>query len=150
MTLNQTHGCEGGDPTAAYSWMFQNGIPDETCTNYLAKDQTCQPINTCRTCSPESCSAVSNPPVVNIKEHGQIAGAENMRAELFARGPIACESALCTRTHAHPPLVCVCAVSAYLWPSTVVEHCVSPPRSTLLPGVRMACGCRHHRRDPCV
>ena len=29
--------CEGGDPTAAYSWILENGIPDETCTNYWAK-----------------------------------------------------------------------------------------------------------------
>lgn len=38
VTANQTHGCEGGDPTAAYSWILANGIPDQTCTNYLAKD----------------------------------------------------------------------------------------------------------------
>ncbi|EGD81387.1 cathepsin Z [Salpingoeca rosetta] len=94
VTLNNTHGCEGGDPTAAYSYILQNGIPDETCTNYLAKDQTCTPINTCRTCSPDSCSAVASPPLVHIKEHGQISGAENMRAEIFARGPIACTVAV--------------------------------------------------------
>ena len=36
---NQTHGCEGGDPTAANNWIFLNGIPDETCTNYEAQDE---------------------------------------------------------------------------------------------------------------
>eukprot|EP01147_Barroeca_monosierra_P002864 gene2865-5699_t len=95
VTLNDTHGCEGGDPTAAYSWIFKNGIQDETCTNYLAKDQGCTPINTCRTCDPDgTCSAISNPPIVRISEHGQVAGAEKMRAEIFARGPIACTVAV--------------------------------------------------------
>ena len=40
VSANETHGCEGGDPTAAYSWILQNGIQDETCTNYLARDES--------------------------------------------------------------------------------------------------------------
>ena len=31
---NGTNGCNGGDPTAAYSYILDNGIPDETCSNY--------------------------------------------------------------------------------------------------------------------
>ena len=58
---NKSHGCEGGDPTAAYSWILENGIPDDTCTNYLAKDQECVPENVCRNCAPNGkCSAVQN------------------------------------------------------------------------------------------
>ena len=57
---NNSHGCEGGDPTAAYSWILQNSIPDDTCTNYLAKDQQCTAEDVCRTCSPGGgCSAVT-------------------------------------------------------------------------------------------
>ena len=52
VTQNKSHGCEGGDPTAAYSWILANGIPDETCTNYLAADQTCEPENTLQTSMP--------------------------------------------------------------------------------------------------
>eukprot|EP00049_Salpingoeca_infusionum_P008937 m.148445 g.148445 ORF g.148445 m.148445 type:complete len:636 (+) comp14180_c0_seq1:17-1924(+) len=90
VTANQSHGCEGGDPTAAYDWVLKNKVPDETCTNYLAKDLSCTAINNCRTCSPSGgCSAVSSPPVVGISEHGQVAGEANMLAEIFARGPIA-------------------------------------------------------------
>eukprot|EP00730_Choanoeca_flexa_P016127 TRINITY_DN7560_c0_g1_i1.p1 TRINITY_DN7560_c0_g1~~TRINITY_DN7560_c0_g1_i1.p1 ORF type:complete len:630 (+),score=144.81 TRINITY_DN7560_c0_g1_i1:189-1892(+) len=90
VTANQTHGCEGGDPTAAYSWIFENGIQDETCTNYLAKDEQCTAENTCRTCSPSGgCTAVANPPKIHISEHGQVAGEHNMMAEIYARGPIA-------------------------------------------------------------
>lgn len=31
---NGTNGCNGGDPTAAYSYIFDHGVPDETCSNY--------------------------------------------------------------------------------------------------------------------
>jgi cathepsin X len=34
VTANGTNGCNGGDPTAAYSYILDNGIPDETCSNY--------------------------------------------------------------------------------------------------------------------
>eukprot|EP00042_Codosiga_hollandica_P027827 m.141382 g.141382 ORF g.141382 m.141382 type:complete len:355 (+) comp52598_c0_seq8:121-1185(+) len=90
VTLNDTNGCDGGDPTAAYSWILSNGISDETCTNYLAETQACTPENTCRNCQPSGpCVAVVNPPKIHISEHGQVAGEANMLAEIFARGPIA-------------------------------------------------------------
>lgn len=34
MKANGTNGCNGGDPTAAYSYILDKGIPDETCSNY--------------------------------------------------------------------------------------------------------------------
>ncbi|EDQ84610.1 uncharacterized protein MONBRDRAFT_34651 [Monosiga brevicollis MX1] len=91
VTANETHGCEGGDPTAAHNWIYENGIPDETCTNYLAKDEVCNAANTCKTCSPETgtCTAISDPPKLHIAEYGQVAGEHNMMAEIYARGPIA-------------------------------------------------------------
>eukprot|EP01046_Picozoa_sp_COSAG06_P031748 COSAG06_NODE_3118_length_5830_cov_5.051649_4_plen_134_part_00 len=47
-------------------------------------------MDICRNCDPKKgCSAVDNPPTVNIKEHGQVAGEANMLAEIYARGPIA-------------------------------------------------------------
>jgi cathepsin X len=90
VSANNSHGCDGGDPTAAYSWVLANGLPDNTCTNYLAQTQTCQPENTCRNCNPDgTCTAVTNPPTIHIVEHGQVAGEANMLAEILARGPIA-------------------------------------------------------------
>lgn len=95
VTANNSHGCEGGDPTAAYSWILQNSIPDETCTNYLAKDQQCTAEDVCRTCSPGGgCSAITRYLKYYITEHGQIAGEDKMMAEMFARGPIACTIAV--------------------------------------------------------
>lgn len=90
VTANSSQGCQGGDPTAAYSWILANGITDDTCMNYLAANQNCSAINICRNCDPtKGCSAVTNPKKWHITEHGQVAGEQNMMAEIYARGPIA-------------------------------------------------------------
>ena len=34
VNANGTNGCNGGNPTAAYSYILEHGIPDETCSNY--------------------------------------------------------------------------------------------------------------------
>jgi len=90
VTANSSAGCQGGDPTAAYSWILDNGITDDTCMNYLAANENCTAINICRNCDPvKGCFAVANPKKWHIMEHGQVAGEANMMAELYARGPIA-------------------------------------------------------------
>lgn len=53
--------CDGGDDAGVYQFMHDTGIPDVTCQQYQAEDNTCTPIDICRTCSPTAgCSAVSN------------------------------------------------------------------------------------------
>jgi cathepsin X len=95
VTANDTHGCQGGDPTAAYSWIFDNGITDDTCMSYVAKNEACTDINICRNCAPgKGCWAVSNPKRYRVTEHGQVAGADKMQAEILSRGPIACTIAV--------------------------------------------------------
>jgi cathepsin X len=95
VSANSTNGCYGGDPTAAYSWILANGITDDSCQNYVAANEQCTDINICRNCSPDGgCVAVANPPKFKITEHGQVAGEQNMMAEIFARGPIACTIAV--------------------------------------------------------
>lgn len=90
VTANNTHGCNGGDPTAAFSWILENGITDDTCMNYLAKNEACTDIDICRNCDPgKGCFAVSSPKKYHITEHGQVKGETNMMAEIYARGPIA-------------------------------------------------------------
>ena len=65
---NKSHGCGGGDPTAAYAWILQNGgIGDDTCTNYLAATEQCVPENVCRNCDPgKGCFAVTKYPEVSL------------------------------------------------------------------------------------
>ena len=50
---------QGGNPYAVYEYAAENGIPDETCQNYEAIDQECQPYGVCETCNPGTAPAVS-------------------------------------------------------------------------------------------
>ena len=45
-------GCFGGDPTAAYSWIYNNGVTDDTCSIYTAHNDDCSAINICKNCMP--------------------------------------------------------------------------------------------------
>eukprot|EP01012_Entosiphon_sulcatum_P025230 TRINITY_DN3054_c0_g1_i1.p1 TRINITY_DN3054_c0_g1~~TRINITY_DN3054_c0_g1_i1.p1 ORF type:complete len:294 (-),score=40.68 TRINITY_DN3054_c0_g1_i1:8-862(-) len=86
-------GCNGGDPTAAYDYMTSTGIPSETCQNYVAlgTGNECTPIHTCQNCAPsKGCWAVSNFTRFFVEEHGGVSGEQQMMAEIYARGPIAC------------------------------------------------------------
>jgi cathepsin X len=86
-------GCDGGDPTEAFSWIHQNGIPNDSCQNYVAKGDgnECTAEHICENCHPDgSCNAVSNYTKYEIVEHGTVSGESAMMAEIFARGPIAC------------------------------------------------------------
>lgn len=88
-----SRGCYGGDPTAAYEYIYENGIPDDTCQNYQATNLECSPINVCRNCDFLSgCTAVPEGQyaLYRISEHGQVAGDDEMMAEIAERGPIAC------------------------------------------------------------
>lgn len=91
VTANQSLGCNGGDPTAAYSWIKENGVTDDTCAPYRAENEACTAENKCMNCDPDKgCFAVENPTTYFVEEHGQIAGEENMMAEIHERGPIGC------------------------------------------------------------
>ena len=46
--------CAGGNPGGVYEYIHDNGIPDETCQNYEARDGKCKPLGVCETCSPGS------------------------------------------------------------------------------------------------
>lgn len=93
---NGSHGCAGGNTATAFEYIAEHGIPDETCQNYEAKGlalQQCKPINVCKNCSPlpwKGCSAVENPPLWFVEEHGQVLGEKNIMAEIVARGPVTC------------------------------------------------------------
>jgi len=100
--------CHGGSHHGVYEFVKQQGFwPYDTCLQYeacsaestegrcSAGDYTCKPINTCRTCSTFSsmggfCGAIDVFPNATIAEYGSVSGEEDMMAEIYKRGPIAC------------------------------------------------------------
>jgi len=94
--------CHGGDPAEAYEYIRIHGVPDETCAPYLAVDQECTPENVCKTCDHDlddptaKCSAQKSYPLYYVSEHGTVTGEANMKAEIYARGPISCTIAVTT------------------------------------------------------
>ena len=91
--------CHGGSAGGVYQWVFHHGIPEDTCQEYVARDGRCTPENTCRDCTwppppgPRNCWAKPEGdfPRHFISEYGKVSGEEAMMAEVFHRGPIACE-----------------------------------------------------------
>jgi cathepsin X len=104
--------CMGGSVVGPYSWLKQisakgTGISYETEQPYMAcsSDSTegfcksakwdCTPMNVARTCSTFSsmggkCLGIKRFPNATITEYGQVSGAAQMAAEIYARGPITC------------------------------------------------------------
>ncbi|KJE88537.1 papain family cysteine protease [Capsaspora owczarzaki ATCC 30864] len=97
VTANQTQGCNGGDPLAAYAWIAVNGIHDDTGTWYEAKNLPCTDYYKCHTCEPSGkCNAVPNCLNFGVAQFGEIVGEAAMKAEIFARGPVAVTIAVTT------------------------------------------------------
>jgi len=83
--------CGGGDDLPVYMYAHSHRIPDETCNNYRAIDQNCTALNECYSCHGDgTCYAIANYSVVKASEYGIVIGADKMKAEIFARGPISC------------------------------------------------------------
>jgi len=87
--------CEGGDDVAVYAYAHASGIPDETCNNYQAKNQACDPFNQCGTCTTfGECAPYQNSRYTHFKvgDYASLPSGDvhAMKAEIFARGPISC------------------------------------------------------------
>lgn len=100
--------CHGGSHLAVYSFIKEKGyIPYDTCLQYEAcsseskeghcqyGNYECKNENICRTCGTFSaygvpCRGLIHFPNATIAEYGEVTGAEKMKKEIFARGPIAC------------------------------------------------------------
>jgi cathepsin X len=100
--------CHGGSHTGTYEFIKNTGfVPYKTCMEYSAcsaesdeglcgdGDWTCTAMNTCRTCSTFSssggfCSALDVFPNATVAEYGKVSGEDDLLAEIYARGPVAC------------------------------------------------------------
>ena len=82
--------CWGGFDDGVYQFAHETGIPDQTCQPYEALDHECTPENICRDCNREKCWAVENPKTYKVSEYGRVSGIDNIKAEIMARGPVAC------------------------------------------------------------
>lgn len=101
--------CHGGSHSGTYQFIHDRGfVPFNTCMQYEAcssdsldqacrqRDFSCTADNTCRTCFIDfehlstKCSHLDVFPNATVAEYGHVAGEANMKAEIWARGPIAC------------------------------------------------------------
>jgi len=102
--INENAGgtCNGGNAPGVMRYGELHGIPDETCQAYQAKNdphgretdlnicENCVPGNTSATFTPGVCTKQDNFTLYYVTEYGPVKGADNMKAEIYARGPIAC------------------------------------------------------------
>jgi len=83
--------CDGGSAIQAYEWIHLNGIVEETCAPYQAEDGLpCTPD--CKTYwgFNESATIVTNNKNWTIKQYGTVRGVDQIKAEIYSRGPVAC------------------------------------------------------------
>ena len=94
--------CDGGNPGGVYRYAHKHGIPHSSCEQYSAynlQGRDCEPIDLCRDCtwppnepgdeSLDGCKAVDFTKYY-IGDHYSVRGADKMKAELYAHGPISC------------------------------------------------------------
>lgn len=94
--------CNGGSPAQVYKFAHDTGLQHESCMQYTAynlQGRMCTDIDTCRECTwpppavgddgMDGCFAVEDTKYY-ISEYYNIRGADQMKAELYAHGPISC------------------------------------------------------------
>jgi len=94
--------CDGGNPGGVYKFAHKTGIPHSSCEQYQAynlQGRMCGAIDDCRDCtwppnaagddSLDNCKAVDYTHYY-IGDHYNCSGADKMKAELHAHGPISC------------------------------------------------------------
>eukprot|EP00345_Euplotes_harpa_P019301 CAMPEP_0168341128 /NCGR_PEP_ID=MMETSP0213-20121227/14478_1 /TAXON_ID=151035 /ORGANISM="Euplotes harpa, Strain FSP1.4" /LENGTH=596 /DNA_ID=CAMNT_0008347503 /DNA_START=152 /DNA_END=1942 /DNA_ORIENTATION=- len=97
--------CNGGQAGSVYRFAYDQGIPHESCEQYIAhnidRDQdVCSDFNVCRDCSGpppkknetgfDHCWAVKNYRHYYASGYRSVSGADNMKKEIALHGPIAC------------------------------------------------------------
>lgn len=102
----QNYGCNGGEPYTAIEYIFDNGVPHASCQQYtaqnnIAHDEMCTGTYVCRDCTPpipttlaelmpENCYEPESYPLYYVDSYGNATNAEDMKAQIYAFGPIGC------------------------------------------------------------
>lgn len=94
--------CDGGNPANVYEYAMTKGIPHSSCEQYTAynlQDRMCEDIDVCRDCTwpppaegesgADGCWAVESTKYY-VSDYYHVRGADQMKSELFANGPISC------------------------------------------------------------
>ena len=83
--------CSGGFHSGVYSYAHEQGIPDQTCQVYEARDKECNDLGRCMDCPPgEECHPVKDYKRYKVGDYGSVSGEMNMKKEIMTRGPISC------------------------------------------------------------
>lgn len=93
------NGCHGGDQLEAYRYIKEHGVPEEGCQRYAATGHdtgnTCTDMDVCENCLPsKGCFPQKSYDKYYVSEVGTTLGEQQMMAEIYARGPIACSVAV--------------------------------------------------------
>lgn len=94
-------GKQNGTVLDVYEFGKNKKIVDDTCVQYIAQQpiqDVCTPIQICSNCirpAPEAeehstCQAVTNYTLYYVTEYGSLSGVQNMKDEIYKRGPITC------------------------------------------------------------
>ena len=140
--------CNGGSHELAYAFAHTTGLTDSSCLPYRGMDHSnwgevaCRE-RMCRNCDRfGTCSFVpyNRTLAVRVAEHGTVLGVDAMRAEIAARGPIACSmyahaelfedytGGLINDTTRYPGTTHVVVVAG--WCATSPRHTPPPPPLT--------------------
>lgn len=87
--------CRGGSALYSYKYIQEYGITDVTCAPYQGVDdfywaETPCHERMCRTCDLEGNCMFINGTKYYVSEYGSLRGEDQMMAEIYSRGPIAC------------------------------------------------------------
>ncbi|KAJ5070521.1 hypothetical protein M0811_10790 [Anaeramoeba ignava] len=96
INCGQAGNCDGGRPYLTYDFIQKNGVVDETCAPYEAKNKECTPENICKRCpgANQECYAVESPKKYFITSHGNVTGEAQILQEVYLNGPVVCHLAV--------------------------------------------------------
>ncbi|CAD8079100.1 unnamed protein product [Paramecium primaurelia] len=88
----QSDGCTSGTALNAYQYIKDNWIPDETCTNYVARKEECNEMAICKNClEGMGCWAQHDYYIYTISSYGTLHGQIDIMQEVVKNGPVSCQ-----------------------------------------------------------